>query len=74
VEDFLSKFINKKIDVYCGGASSVRGEVLKVETGVLHLRDDEGHPCYVAIDKIVVVWEARDDDHRAGFVPMPNTK
>ena len=74
MQDFLSKFIGKKIDVYCGGASSVRGEVLKVETGVLHLRDDDGHPCYVAIDKIVVVWDARDDNHQAGFVPPPNTK
>jgi len=74
VEDFLSKFIGKKIDLYCGGSSSVRGEVLKVEMGVLHLRDDEGHLCYVAIDKIVVVWEARDDNHRAGFVPMPPAK
>jgi hypothetical protein len=74
VEDFLSRFIGKKIDIFCGGASSVRGEVLKVERGVLHLRDDEGHMCYVAIDKIIVVWEARDDDHRAGFVPLPNTR
>jgi len=74
VEDFLSKFIGKRIDVYCGGASSLRGEVLKVEMGVLHLRDDEGHLCYVAIEKIIVVWEARDDEHRAGFVPLPNTK
>ena len=69
MEDFLSKFIGKRIDVYCGGASSVRGEVLKVETGVLHLRDDDGKQCYVAIEKIVVVWEARDDNHRAGFMP-----
>lgn len=68
MEDFLARFIGKKIDVYCGGASSLRGEVLKVETGVLHLRDDDGKSCYVAIEKIVVVWEARDDNHRAGFV------
>jgi hypothetical protein len=74
VEDFLAKFIGKKIDVYCSGASSVRGEVLKVQMGVLHLRDDEGHPCYVAIDKIVVVWEARDDNHRAGFVSATDVK
>ena len=26
MEDFLAKFIGKKIDVYCGGASSLRGE------------------------------------------------
>jgi hypothetical protein len=69
MEDFLSRMVARKIDVYCGGASSLRGEVLKVETGVLHLRDDDGKLCYVAVDKIVVVWDARDDDHRAGFVP-----
>ena len=64
----LSKMIGKKIDVYCGGASSMRGEVLRVEDGVLHLRDSDDKTCFVAIDKIVVVWEARDEEHRAGFV------
>lgn len=74
MEDFLARFIGKKIDVYCGGSSSLRGEVLKVERDVLHLRDDDGKNCYVAISKIIVVWEARDDNHKAGFVPAPNTK
>lgn len=74
MEDFLSRLIGKRLDIYCGGASSLRGEVLKVESGVLHLRDDHGKSCYVAIDKIVVVWEARDDEHHAGFVPPGNIK
>jgi hypothetical protein len=30
----------------------------------------EAKNCYVAVDKILVVWEARDDEHRAGFVPQ----
>lgn len=64
----LAKMLGKKVDVYCGGASSVRGEVLKVEEGVLSLKDSDDKTCYVAIDKIVVVWEARDEEHRAGFV------
>ena len=68
MEDFLSRFIGKKIDIFCGGASSVRGEVLKVERGVLHLRDDEGHMCYVAIDKIAIVWEKKERDRHPGFV------
>jgi len=68
VERFLAGFIGKKLDVYCGGASSLRGEVLKVEDGVLHLKDNDGKICFVALDKIVVVWEAREDEHRAGFV------
>jgi len=74
VERFLAGFIAKKLDVYCGGASSLRGEVLKVEDGVLHLKDNEGKICFVAIDKIVVVWEAREDEHRAGFVPQSAEK
>ena len=72
MDNFLSKFIGKRIDVYCGGSASLRGDVIKVEGGVLHLRDADGKSCYIAIDKIVVVWEARDDNHRAGFMPPPN--
>ena len=74
MEDFLSRLTGRKLDIYCGGGSSLRGEVLKVEMGVLHLRDDEGKNCYIAVDKIVAVWEARDDEHRAGFVPAPNNR
>jgi hypothetical protein len=71
MREFLSKFIGRKIDVYCGGSSSLRGEVIKVEDGVLHLKDTEGKMCFIATDKIVVVWEARDEEHRAGFVSNP---
>ena len=68
MQEFLSKLVGRKIDIFCGGASSLRGDVLKVEGGVLHLKDDEGQLCYVAIDKIAVVWEARNEGHRAGFI------
>jgi uncharacterized protein DUF6897 len=71
MQELLSKMIGKKVDVYCGGASSMRGEVVKVENGVLHLTDSDDKTCFVAVDKIIVVWEARDDDHRAGFVASP---
>src|SRR6266498_3938121 len=68
MQEFLSRMIGKKVDLYCGGSSSLRGEVTKVEGGVLHLKDSEHKMCFVAIDKIVVVWDARDEEHRAGFV------
>ena len=74
MQTLLANLIGKKVDVYCGGASSLRGEVLLVEDGVLHLRDSDSKTCYVAIDKIMVIWEARDEEHRAGFVPTaPNS-
>jgi uncharacterized protein DUF6897 len=74
LEQFLSKMIGRKLDVYCGGASSLRGEVIKVEGGVLHLKDNDKKMCFVAVDKIMVVWDARDEDHRAGFVPSLGEK
>jgi uncharacterized protein DUF6897 len=69
MQQFLSTMIGKKIDVFCGGVSSLRGEVVKVEDGVLHLKDTDHRMCFVQIDKIHVVWDARDEEHRAGFVP-----
>lgn len=71
MQDFLSRMIGRKIDIFCGGASSLRGEVVKVEGGVLHLKDDDQQMCFVAIDKIAVVWEPRGDEKRAGFVSIP---
>lgn len=68
MQEFLSRMIGRRIDISCGSASSLRGEVVKVEGGVLHLRDEDGHIGYVATDKIAVVWEVRDSEHRAGFV------
>ena len=68
MQDFLSKLIGKKIDLYCGGSASIRGEVIKVEGGVLVLKDADDKTCYVAIDKITIVWDSPDEEHRAGFV------
>ncbi|HKY28247.1 MAG TPA: MM0924 family protein [Pyrinomonadaceae bacterium] len=68
MQDFLSKLIGKKIDLYCGGSASIRGEVIKVEGGVLVLKDADDKTCYVSIDKITIVWDAPDEEHRAGFV------
>ena len=66
--DLLSKLVGKKVDLRCGVATSLRGEVIKVEGGVVQLKDSDDKICFVAIDKIVVVWEAPDEGHRAGFV------
>ena len=68
MQELLSKLIGKKVDLYCGSASSLRGEIMKVEAGVLHLKDSDERMCFVAIDKIVAIWEADDEGHRAGFV------
>ena len=58
----------REIDVVCSGASSLRGEVMKVEGGVLELKDDEDQICYVAVDKIIAVWEKRDKERHPGFM------
>lgn len=68
MNNLLSKLVGKKVDLRCEGFASLRGEVIKVEGGTVQLRDSEDKICFVAIDKIVVVWEAPDEEHRAGFV------
>lgn len=68
MNELLSKMIDREVDVVCAGASSLRGKIVKVEAGVLQLRDDGENDCYVAIDKIVAVWERRDKDRHPGFV------
>ena len=68
MQELLSKMVGREIDVVCSGASSLRGRVVKVEDGVLQLKDDEDEVCYIAIDKIVAVWKRRDKDRHPGFV------
>jgi len=60
--------VGHTVDVVCSGGSSLRGKVAKVEGGVLQLKDEDKQICYVAIDKIVAVWEKRDKERQPGFV------
>ena len=68
MQELLSKLIGHEIDVVCPGTSNLRGECVKVEAGVLHLKDHGGETCYIAIDKIVAVWEKKERDRHPGFL------
>jgi RNase P/RNase MRP subunit p29 len=68
MQDLLTKLIGKEIDVMCSGAASLRGKVVNVEDSVLQIEDEDGQIGYIAIDKIVAVWEKRDKDRHPGFV------
>jgi hypothetical protein len=71
MQQLLSKMIGRKVDILCDGRAQLRGEIVKVEGSVLHLKDEDGQMCYVAVEKIAAVWEAREDDKRAGFFSIP---
>ena len=68
MREFLTKMVGKKLDIYCGGTSSLSGKVVKVEEGVVHLVDEDDRMLYVAIDRIAVVSESREREKNAGFV------
>jgi hypothetical protein len=68
MEELLTKLLGREIDLVCSGAASLRGEVVEVKAGVLRLKDDEDQICYIAIDKIVAVWEKREKERHPGFV------
>lgn len=68
MQELLSKMVGRQLDIVCSGAVTVRGEALQVADGILYLKDEDEQLAYLAIDKIVVIWEARDNEPRAGFV------
>lgn len=68
MRELLSGFMGKKIDVVCTGGVAIRGEVVEMTNEMLQLRDDEEKICYVAIDKITLVWETKDKQTRTGFI------
>ena len=68
MEEFLKQLMGKKVDISCGANATFRGEIVNVNGGVLYLRDDNERVAYVAIDKIAIVWEEKENQHRPGFV------
>ncbi len=68
MEEFLVQLMGKKVDVSCGMSAVVRGEIVNVKSGILYLRDEEERVCYVAVDKVAVVWELKEHENRAGFI------
>jgi hypothetical protein len=68
MEELLKTLVGRKIDILCGANSSLRGDVAKVDNGVLHLQDEEGEVCFVAIKKIIAVWEKHDKERHSGFL------
>lgn len=68
MEEFLKQLMGKKVDVAYGTSATVRGDVVDVKDGVLFLRDEEEKVAYVAIGRIAVVWEVKEQQSRPGFV------
>ncbi|HYH84067.1 MAG TPA: MM0924 family protein [Pyrinomonadaceae bacterium] len=68
MRELLTKMVGKKIDLFCGGTSSLRGKVVKVEDGVVHLVDEDDQMFYVAIERVIALSESRSGEQRAGFV------
>ena len=68
MEELLKQLMGKKIDVTCGTNAAFRGDVMNVKSGVLYLRDENEKVAYVAVDKIAVVFEVKDQHSRPGFL------
>ena len=68
MRELLAKLVGKKIDLFCGGTSSLRGKLVKVDEGVAHMVDEDDQMFYVSVERIIALSEARSGDQRAGFV------
>ena len=67
MRELLTKMVGKKLDLFCGGTSSLRGKLVKVDEGAAHMVDEDDQMFYVAIERIIAFSETRPDQ-RAGFV------
>ena len=68
MEEFLKQLLGKKIDISCGAASTVRGDVVDIKDGILYLRDEDDRVAYVSIERVAIVWEVKEQQTRPGFV------
>ncbi|MDT5293964.1 MAG: hypothetical protein QOJ76_844 [Acidobacteriota bacterium] len=68
MRELLAKLVGKKVDLFCGGTSSLRGKLVKVDEGVAHMVDDDDQMFYVAVERIIALSESRSGEQRAGFV------
>ena len=68
MRELLAKMVGKKLDVFCGGTSSLRGKLVKVDETVVHLVDDDDRVLYVSVERIIVFSESREAEQRAGFL------
>ena len=68
MRELLVKMVGKKVDLFCGGVSSLRGKVVKVDEGVAHLVDEDDHMFYVSVERVIVLSESREVNQRAGFL------
>ncbi|HJQ30616.1 MAG TPA: MM0924 family protein [Pyrinomonadaceae bacterium] len=68
MRELLAKMVGKKVDLFCGGTSSLRGKVVKVDGDVAHLVDEDDQMFYVAVERVIVLSETRTGEQRAGFV------
>jgi len=51
----VEHYLNKAVDVYCGGPDVFRGTIEAGADNVLTL-NNEGKFTHVAIDKIIAIW------------------
>lgn len=68
MEELLNSLMGKKVDITCGASAAFRGDVVDVKDGVLYLRDEDEKVAYVAIDKIALISEVRENANRPGFL------
>ncbi|WP_440956754.1 MM0924 family protein [Methanosarcina sp. Mfa9] len=51
----VEHYLNKVVDVYCGGPDVFRGNIEACADNVLTLEKDGKHT-HIAIDKVIAIW------------------
>lgn len=68
MEDLLMSLVGKRLDLICGSAQAIRGEVIGISDGVVSIRDEEGRTGFVKLERISAVFEVKESGSRPGFL------
>ena len=68
MEEIIKKFVGSKVDINCSNGIWFKGVIVAAENGRLELRDDEERLIYIAIDRVVAVYEVSTTAVKPGFL------
>jgi hypothetical protein len=68
MEEKLSEFSGKQVDINCGAGAIFRGVIEDVSGQLVTIKDEHDRTISIAMNKIIAVTEFADPVNRPGFI------
>ena len=68
MERIIESMRGKRVDILCAGGGTLRGEISKINDGIVEVVCDDGRCGFVVADKIAAIVDVKENGSRPGFV------